>query len=78
MVGPYGHPGQVVAQNVFNTEGEPVPILNHPREVHTAMELIYKVKIVLMDSVKVRSGGTLGIRNWCSQYVGRNVSEMSR
>ena len=55
MVGPYGHPGQVAAQNVFNTEGEPVPILNHPREVHTAMELIYKVKIVLMDSVKVKS-----------------------
>ena len=54
MVGPYGHPGQVVVQNVFNTEGEPVPILNHPREVHTAMELIYKVKIVLMDSVKVK------------------------
>ena len=24
------------------------------------------------------TGGTLGIRNWCSQYVGRNVSEMSR
>ena len=23
-------------------------------------------------------GGTLGSRNWCSQYVGRNVSEMSR
>ena len=55
MVGPYGHLGQVVVQNVFNTEGEPVPILNHPREVHTAMELIYKVKIVPMDSVKVRS-----------------------
>ena len=55
MVGPYGHPGQVAAQNVFNTEGEPVPILNHPREVHTAMELIYKVKIVPMDSVKVKS-----------------------
>ena len=54
MVGPYGHPGQVVVQNVFNTEGEPVPILNHPRGVYTAMELIYKVKIVLMDSVKVK------------------------
>ena len=31
-----------------------------------------------LGQVSARPGGTLGIRNWCSQYVGRNVSEMSR